>query len=87
MVSVHYGVGGIGMITAMKIWMFSATLFVLLIVSVYFGYHLGRQQRRRSGDNDNSGVNHMDMEYPRLGFIRVDLADRVLVDGLQGMRH
>ncbi|CDQ09991.1 hypothetical protein AFERRI_370095 [Acidithiobacillus ferrivorans] len=29
----------------------------------------------------------MDMEYPRLGFIRVDLADRVLVDSLQGMQH
>ncbi|MFA6182682.1 hypothetical protein [Acidithiobacillus sp.] len=29
----------------------------------------------------------MDMEYPRLGFVRVDSADRVLVDTLQGMRH
>ncbi|MCE5388562.1 MAG: hypothetical protein K0041_08300 [Acidithiobacillus sp.] len=28
-----------------------------------------------------------DMEYPRVGLTRVDSADRVLVDTLQGMRH
>ncbi len=201
------------MITAMKIWMFSVPLFVLLIVSIYFGYHLGQRQRRRGTvylrpdllpksaqaplrslfreylqawldtykapvvssaahsaylqniklqaalTTNNAAIisltasalnatfditttrlvaacTHpplvifillfgvaliaallagygmasspkiswlqtilfavalsitlftiMDMEYPRLGFIRVDLADRVLVDGLQGMRH
>ena len=42
-----------------SIWMFSVAFFVLLIIFVRFGYHLGRQQRRRSGDNDNSGVSHI----------------------------
>ena len=50
-------------ITAMKIGLFSATLFVLLIVFVFFGYHLGRRQRRRragaQGDNDNGGGSHV----------------------------
>ncbi len=51
------------MITATKIWIFSVALFVLLIVSIYFGYHLGRQPRRRGagaqGDGGNSGVSHI----------------------------
>ena len=42
-----------------SIWMFSVALFVLLIVFMRFGYHLDRQQRRRSGDNDNNGVSHI----------------------------
>ena len=50
-------------ITAMKIGLFSATLFVLLIVTVFFGYHLDRRQRRRhagaQGDNDNGGGSHV----------------------------
>ena len=54
---------GIGMITAITIGLFSATLFVLLIVSVFLGYHLGRKQRRpgagAQGDNDNGGVGHI----------------------------
>jgi hypothetical protein len=28
----------------------------------------------------------LDLEYPRLGFIRVDAADRLLVEVLQSMR-
>ncbi len=54
---------GIGMITATKIWIFSVALFVLLIVSICFGYHLGRQPRRKGagaqGDGGNSGVSHI----------------------------